>query len=359
VYNIERDKGDDGKLLVDIHETLFEVVCPVCNAQRYCSEACFKRAQQQQGHVEVCTRRKPAMKTLSSLSSSSSSSSRSSTSTKGINNMYFRLVMRLIGLLLHRIKSEGSTDPEKFLELWKTLDDLHHLTPADVAQGEDDDDDDGENEEDGDGDGKRKRVNYGVLPLEDFAELKQYYARDPMDLYLLNGGVLPVLTSDGWIRLCSLLMLNCYGIEVSPAIWKSTPTGDDGDSIIGGGGLVVRNVNVRYSPPASELMNPNPKFFNLVLCPISSYINHSCKPNVQLFHQGDNHTRPSQTTTSTSKDDGKRHLVEVVALEDIAKGDEIVTSYLPLRLEFQERQAALASRYGFVCSCERCKQESG
>lgn len=68
------------------------------------------------------------------------------------------------------------------------------------------------------------------------------------------------------------------------------------------------------------------------------YTNHSCDPcaSVQVNNQG---------------------MIELLALRDIADGEEVTISYVSSSSSFQERQDTLQQHYGFVCVCSRCQQE--
>jgi hypothetical protein len=71
-------------------------------------------------------------------------------------------------------------------------------------------------------------------------------------------------------------------------------------------------------------------------------MNHSCEPNCWVQYRG-----------------GQRSplLCEVVALRDIAAGEELFQSYIDKHLAVDARQAALCD-YGFVCRCVRCVREA-
>ncbi|KAH9905154.1 SET domain-containing protein [Xylariomycetidae sp. FL2044] len=71
------------------------------------------------------------------------------------------------------------------------------------------------------------------------------------------------------------------------------------------------------------------------LYPRASRINHDCKPNVYWKYI------PATLT------------VEIVAIQPIAKGQEIVQSYVPLGLPYEQRQQDLA-KWNFECTCSLC-----
>lgn len=67
-------------------------------------------------------------------------------------------------------------------------------------------------------------------------------------------------------------------------------------------------------------------------------LNHDCEPNAELvFAEDDNRA-------------------SVVALRKIMPGEEITLNYLEPKLSLDERRAELLD-YGFVCRCNRCRQE--
>eukprot|EP00536_Pseudo-nitzschia_multiseries_P006932 jgi/Psemu1/194179/e_gw1.154.88.1 len=77
---------------------------------------------------------------------------------------------------------------------------------------------------------------------------------------------------------------------------------------------------------------------------IATKMNHSCEPNVVLVYK--------------TRGWGRDHplVAYVVALRDIAEGDELTISYVDSDDPYEERQAALAN-YGFVCACRKCQRE--
>jgi hypothetical protein len=77
----------------------------------------------------------------------------------------------------------------------------------------------------------------------------------------------------------------------------------------------------------------------LGLYPLAAMINHSCCPNaLRVFCAG--------------------NVMVVHASEAIAKGSEILWSYLPPTQPFSVRQAVLRQQHGFACDCRRCVGET-
>ncbi|KAG0145855.1 hypothetical protein CROQUDRAFT_45135 [Cronartium quercuum f. sp. fusiforme G11] len=84
----------------------------------------------------------------------------------------------------------------------------------------------------------------------------------------------------------------------------------------------------------------------VILCPTTSFINHSCVPNVVVvFPEGGE---------GASKKSGGKEWVKVIAIKKIEPGEEIVTSYVDLAGTRKERRNDLLQRYQFVCDCALC-----
>ncbi|PIN18330.1 putative histone tail methylase containing SET domain [Handroanthus impetiginosus] len=75
--------------------------------------------------------------------------------------------------------------------------------------------------------------------------------------------------------------------------------------------------------------------------PLQSCMNHSCIPNAKAFKREED------------RDGG----ATIVALQSIAKGEEITISYIDEDLPYEERQKLLAD-YGFICRCPKCVDEA-
>jgi len=76
--------------------------------------------------------------------------------------------------------------------------------------------------------------------------------------------------------------------------------------------------------------------------PMMAILNHSCDPSVVYSKEGKDAT------------------IVVIAVRDIAEGEEIFTSYLsePQGLSLEERREALMAWFGTSCRCDRCLKES-
>lgn len=71
--------------------------------------------------------------------------------------------------------------------------------------------------------------------------------------------------------------------------------------------------------------------------PVMSLANHSCTPN------------------ATIRFDGRK--IELRALNDITKDEQIFISYIDPTQPKEIRQAELKARYFFTCGCEKCVQD--
>ena len=101
-----------------------------------------------------------------------------------------------------------------------------------------------------------------------------------------------------------------------------------------------------------------PRMAALALAPVVALANHSCVPNCQV----------EATRADDRDEDGDGNgdgvgcgslRVSLVALRDVAAGEELTVAYVPVARSAQERADELASRYGFRCRCERCALERG
>jgi hypothetical protein len=74
--------------------------------------------------------------------------------------------------------------------------------------------------------------------------------------------------------------------------------------------------------------------FGFCVAPVASFFNHSCLPNCAKSHRG--------------------AAVRVVALRDIADGEEVSISYAFLTDSAAKRRQTLRYSFLFDCMCERC-----
>lgn len=78
-------------------------------------------------------------------------------------------------------------------------------------------------------------------------------------------------------------------------------------------------------------------FVSLVASPTMLQLEHSCTPNVQIEMASDGYNR-----------------IELVALHDVAMGEEIVISYVSSSTPVEHRRRVLLGHFGIICHCPRC-----
>ena len=67
---------------------------------------------------------------------------------------------------------------------------------------------------------------------------------------------------------------------------------------------------------------------------ISSYMSHSCAPNVEAVFEGSE--------------------LKLVAKRDLKIGEEIFLSFVDVGLDLKDRRRILKEKYRFMCKCEAC-----
>lgn len=82
------------------------------------------------------------------------------------------------------------------------------------------------------------------------------------------------------------------------------------------------------------------------LFPMVAALNHSCDPNV-MMHQAE--------PIEFSANQPPRYVI--CARKNIAAGEELLVSYVPITWHKHIRQKALQDRWHFVCTCSRCTAE--
>uniref|UniRef100_A0A0W0F3H1 SET domain-containing protein n=1 Tax=Moniliophthora roreri TaxID=221103 RepID=A0A0W0F3H1_MONRR len=92
------------------------------------------------------------------------------------------------------------------------------------------------------------------------------------------------------------------------------------------------------------LSDPSLTPIGACVSPLAALLNHSCDPNVVAVFPG--------VSSNENKKDEPR--MEVVALRDIAPGEEILTAYVDTTLPRRLRQKALKETYFFTCRCSLC-----
>jgi len=89
--------------------------------------------------------------------------------------------------------------------------------------------------------------------------------------------------------------------------------------------------------------------------PLTCLMNHSCAPNAETrFDDGfdDDAVRVSSTAEASAP------RARIVALRDVAAGEELTHAYVDVTRPAEVRAAALAG-FGFKCGCERCARARG
>ncbi len=88
---------------------------------------------------------------------------------------------------------------------------------------------------------------------------------------------------------------------------------------------------------------------------LHSCLNHSCTPNARIDNNKDSYYLQVFATSKY-----KRLCIACgnikYALGDIAKGEEVLSSYVEVDATQEERQKRL-DQYGFKCNCPRCQLE--
>jgi hypothetical protein len=92
---------------------------------------------------------------------------------------------------------------------------------------------------------------------------------------------------------------------------------------------------------ASEKLLTRSTARGIAIFPIQHFMNHSCKPNV--FVDG----RHSLT-----------HSIHIIAVEDIAPGEQLFISYLNEEMTATERASVFDQQWGFECHCDICDADA-
>ncbi|WWD19917.1 hypothetical protein CI109_104389 [Kwoniella shandongensis] len=104
-----------------------------------------------------------------------------------------------------------------------------------------------------------------------------------------------------------------------------------------GGVGEIMDVVSAFPVNSFTLSSPSISPIGVSTSPLVALANHFCYPNaVVLFPQG--------------------REMEVIAIQDIAPGEEILTSYIDVSTPFDDRQKELLERYRFKCQCSLCER---
>ncbi|KAJ7637325.1 hypothetical protein DFH06DRAFT_1335996 [Mycena polygramma] len=107
-------------------------------------------------------------------------------------------------------------------------------------------------------------------------------------------------------------------------------------------GADLANFVSRFVTNTFTITDPSLTPLGACVSPPVALINHSCDPNAVVVFP-----RPREP------------FMHVVALRDIAPGEEILTSYIDTTLPRVQRQAALRATYHFTCACTLCAAPPG
>ncbi|KAG6379628.1 hypothetical protein JVT61DRAFT_10144 [Boletus reticuloceps] len=114
--------------------------------------------------------------------------------------------------------------------------------------------------------------------------------------------------------------------------------------ILSTGDLV--NMISRFITNAIALTSPSLTPIGAIVSPLAALTNHSCLPNaIVVFPRG-------------GKTKMKESVMDVIALRDIAAGEEVLMTYVDTTLPKAQRQQVLTETYNFTCQCPLCKQSA-
>lgn len=105
----------------------------------------------------------------------------------------------------------------------------------------------------------------------------------------------------------------------------------------------------RFVTNTFTLTSPSLTPIGIAVSPVVALINHSCEPNAVVVFP--------RTGGSDSQKNEPR--IEVVALRQINKDEEILTAYIDTTLPMEKRQEALKATYNFQCHCRLCAEATG
>lgn len=107
----------------------------------------------------------------------------------------------------------------------------------------------------------------------------------------------------------------------------------------------IVDVISRFTTNSFTLTSPSLNPLGVSVSPVVALINHSCDPNaVVVFPR------------SSSNPSTQEPCMQVVAIRDIAPGEQVFTAYIDTTLPKLQRQMALESTYSFKCKCTLCSE---
>ncbi|TFY67160.1 hypothetical protein EVG20_g4044 [Dentipellis fragilis] len=98
----------------------------------------------------------------------------------------------------------------------------------------------------------------------------------------------------------------------------------------------------RFTTNSITLTTPSLTPVGVSVSPPIALINHSCDPNAVVVY-------PRASSTLSLEP-----LMQVIAIRDIAPGEEVFTAYIDTTLPRIQRQQALEAAYNFKCQCSLC-----
>ncbi|KAF8122536.1 hypothetical protein EV363DRAFT_1436578 [Boletus edulis] len=114
--------------------------------------------------------------------------------------------------------------------------------------------------------------------------------------------------------------------------------------ILSTGDLV--NMISRFITNTIALTSPSLTPIGAIVSPLAALANHSCLPNaIVVFPRG-------------GKTRMKEPVMDVIALRDIAAGEEVLITYIDTTLPKAQRRQVLTETYNFTCQCPLCKQSA-
>nr|KAJ3422984.1 hypothetical protein HK105_005109 [Polyrhizophydium stewartii] len=90
---------------------------------------------------------------------------------------------------------------------------------------------------------------------------------------------------------------------------------------------------------AKTLASPGKTLRGRALYHITTFVSHSCEPNVAIRLMPETGARMS-----------------LVALKDLEPSEELFVSYVDPDMPYEQRKAVIRQQFGFVCKCAKCKR---
>ncbi|KAF8526583.1 hypothetical protein BU17DRAFT_40361 [Hysterangium stoloniferum] len=112
----------------------------------------------------------------------------------------------------------------------------------------------------------------------------------------------------------------------------------------------------RFTTNTFALTCPTLSPLGTCVSPIAALFNHSCDPNAVIVFP-----RPTakRTASSSIPNAALEPRLHVIALKDIERGQEVLTSYIDTTVPTAQRQRTLKESYNFSCICTLCSNITG